>query len=246
MSPVDPIVGPKEGLEKLVAVDPVLLALLVSRSVGRPLRQVSAAALAIAGGEGGTRAPVSGPTEVRDLARSFNSMADQVEAAQRSQRDFVANVSHELKTPLTAIRGLVETILDDLGYGGLPRLLVLNKIDRLGEQDLPDLLAVHERPVAISASTAFSSYGLASTTGGIIAGPPSVTDRSSSQIVCPRPLPSSPQTARASKPFKPTLRESTAPTSFSLWRTWRPASASKSKVHLCQPAGPRRTPSQNN
>ncbi len=89
-----------------------LLALLLGRSVARPLRQVAEAAKALAQGETGTRAPISGPSEVKALARSFNSMADQVEAAQRSQRDFVANVSHELKTPLTSIQGFSQAILD--------------------------------------------------------------------------------------------------------------------------------------
>ena len=90
----------------------VLLALLVSRSVAAPLRRVAGAAEAIARGETGTRAPVSGPAEVQGLARSFNTMADQVEAAQQSQRDFVANVSHELKTPLTSIQGFSQALLD--------------------------------------------------------------------------------------------------------------------------------------
>ena len=90
----------------------ILLALLVSRSVAAPLRRVAGAAESIARGEIDTRAPVSGPTEVRGLARSFNTMADQVEAAQRSQRDFVANVSHELKTPLTSIQGFSQALLD--------------------------------------------------------------------------------------------------------------------------------------
>jgi two-component system OmpR family sensor kinase len=90
----------------------VLLALLISRSVAAPLRRVASAAEAIARGETGTRAPVSGPAEVQALARSFNTMADQVEAAQQSQRDFVANVSHELKTPLTSIQGFSQALLD--------------------------------------------------------------------------------------------------------------------------------------
>ncbi|RLC84803.1 MAG: hypothetical protein DRJ03_13270 [Chloroflexi bacterium] len=90
----------------------ILLALLISRSVGAPLRRVARAAEGIARGEIGARAPISGPTEVRGLARSFNTMADQVEAAQRSQRDFVANVSHELKTPLTSIQGFSQALLD--------------------------------------------------------------------------------------------------------------------------------------
>ncbi|HUV90167.1 MAG TPA: HAMP domain-containing sensor histidine kinase [Anaerolineae bacterium] len=90
----------------------VLLALLVSRSVAAPLRRVASAAQALARGKAGTRAPVSGPAEVQDLARSFNTMAERVEAARRSQRDFVANVSHELKTPLTSIQGFSQALLD--------------------------------------------------------------------------------------------------------------------------------------
>jgi len=90
----------------------ILLALLVSRSIAAPLRRVTGAAEAIARGQTGTRAPVSGPTEVQGLARSFNTMTDRVEAAQQSQRDFVANVSHELKTPLTSIQGFSQALLD--------------------------------------------------------------------------------------------------------------------------------------
>ena len=100
----------RAGVVALVLSIP--LALLVSRSVARPLRRVAGAAEAIARGEAGTRAPVSGPIEVQGLARSFNTMADQVEAAQRSQRDFVANVSHDLKTPLTSIQGFSQALLD--------------------------------------------------------------------------------------------------------------------------------------
>ncbi len=90
----------------------VLLALLISRSVAAPLRRVAGAVEGIARGKTGTRAPVSGPAEVRALARSFNTMADRVEATQQSQRDFVANVSHELKTPLTSIQGFSQALLD--------------------------------------------------------------------------------------------------------------------------------------
>ena len=95
----------------------VLLAFLVSRSVAAPLRRVASGAQAIARGETGTRAPVSGPQEARDLARSFNRMADQVEASQQSQREFVANVSHELKTPLTSIQGFSQALLDGTASG---------------------------------------------------------------------------------------------------------------------------------
>jgi len=90
----------------------ILMALIISRSVVAPLRRVASAAESIAQGETDTRAPVSGPSEMRGLARSFNAMAEQVEAAQQSQRDFVANVSHELKTPLTSIQGFSQALVD--------------------------------------------------------------------------------------------------------------------------------------
>ncbi len=95
----------------------VLLAWVVARSVGRPLQRVADAAQALARGHLQQRAPVSGPAEVQGLARSFNAMADQVQATQKSQRDFVANVSHELKTPLTSIQGFSQALLDGTASG---------------------------------------------------------------------------------------------------------------------------------
>jgi two-component system sensor histidine kinase ResE len=55
---------------------------------------------------------LAGPEEVRALGEAFNEMTDRVHASQQSQRDFVANVSHELKTPLTSIQGFAQAILD--------------------------------------------------------------------------------------------------------------------------------------
>ncbi len=89
----------------------VLLAGLLSRWVSRPLSRMAQAARALAAGEHHP-IPVEGPAEVQTLARAFNEMSRQVEASQRSQRDFVANVSHELKTPLTSIQGFAQAILD--------------------------------------------------------------------------------------------------------------------------------------
>lgn len=53
-----------------------------------------------------------GPTEVKELVNAFNSMTARVQASQKSQRDFVANVSHEMKTPLTSIQGFAQAIAD--------------------------------------------------------------------------------------------------------------------------------------
>jgi len=62
--------------------------------------------------------PLKGPDEVRALAGSYNEMVKKVTASQQSQRDFVANVSHELKTPLTSIQGFSGAILDGTAAEG--------------------------------------------------------------------------------------------------------------------------------
>lgn len=90
----------------------LLLSALIARSVARPLQDISRAAGRIAGGDYTQRAPVSGPPEVRALADSFNDMASRVAATQQAQRDFLANVSHDLRTPLTSIQGFSQAIAD--------------------------------------------------------------------------------------------------------------------------------------
>ncbi len=90
----------------------VLLAIVISRSVAGPLRQMAKAAQGIAGGDYDQRVPPEGPEEVQRVAESFNSMAAQVKSTQAAQREFVANVSHDLKTPITAISGWSQAMLD--------------------------------------------------------------------------------------------------------------------------------------
>ncbi len=96
----------------------VIMAAIIAGSVVRPLRTMAAAAEAIARGDYDQRVPQAGPDEVQRVAGSFNSMAAQVKATQQAQRDFVANVSHDLKTPLTAITGWSQALLD--GAAGTP------------------------------------------------------------------------------------------------------------------------------
>jgi len=90
----------------------LVLAYALSRWVADPLQQVVVAARDYPSED---MKPVNpqGPREVQDLTRAFNSMLKRVESSQQSQRDFVANVSHELKTPLTSIQGFAQAILDD-------------------------------------------------------------------------------------------------------------------------------------
>ncbi len=90
----------------------LFLALLITRSVTRPLQKMAGAAEGIAKGDYDQKLSLQGPQEVQSVARSFNSMAAQVAATRNSQRDFVANVSHDLKTPITSIRGWSQALLD--------------------------------------------------------------------------------------------------------------------------------------
>ncbi len=88
------------------------LSVLVSASVARPLQRISEAAQRIARGYYRQRVPIEGPKEVRTLARTFNYMADRVAATQQAQQDFLANVSHDLRTPLTSIQGFSQAIAE--------------------------------------------------------------------------------------------------------------------------------------
>jgi signal transduction histidine kinase len=90
----------------------VLLGVWIARSVVRPLQKLAAAAEAITAGDYEQQLPLQGPEEVQRVAASFNSMSAEVTQTRNAQRDFVANVSHDLKTPITSIRGWSQALLD--------------------------------------------------------------------------------------------------------------------------------------
>jgi two-component system OmpR family sensor kinase len=89
-----------------------LLAVLIARSVAKPLHQMARAAEAIAAQDYDQNLNLRGPEEVRVLADSLQAMAQQVKASQQAMRDLVANVSHDLKTPLTSIQGFAQALLE--------------------------------------------------------------------------------------------------------------------------------------
>ncbi|MCX6009861.1 MAG: HAMP domain-containing sensor histidine kinase [Chloroflexi bacterium] len=90
----------------------ILIAVLLARSVYVPIRRVTNAAEEIARGNYDQEVPVAGPKEVKGLAASFNQMAKQVKRSQQMLRDFVADASHELRSPLTSIKGFAQAIVD--------------------------------------------------------------------------------------------------------------------------------------
>lgn len=87
------------------------IAFWLARWVADPLQSVMTASQQMPARQAAAL-PLRGPREVQSLTRAFNAMADRLQASQRSQREFVANVSHELKTPLTSIQGFAQAILD--------------------------------------------------------------------------------------------------------------------------------------
>ena len=84
------------------------------RRTAKPIGDVMDAAGKIAEGDLSARAPVHGPPDVRNLAGAFNRMADRLERNERQRRDLLADVAHELRTPLSVIRGRVEGMRDGL------------------------------------------------------------------------------------------------------------------------------------
>jgi signal transduction histidine kinase len=98
------------GLIALVVA--LALALIVSRAFARPLSELAAAAEDIAAGNYSRRVGVTSRDEIGVVGGSFNRMAEAVERARTLQRDFLANISHELKTPLTSLIGFSQALVD--------------------------------------------------------------------------------------------------------------------------------------
>ncbi|MDQ1460417.1 MAG: hypothetical protein QOI08_1901 [Actinomycetota bacterium] len=98
------------GLAALVLA--AVLSFAVARSIARPIRRVADATRALAADESHDPLPTGGTTELASLARAFNQMTEQLAASREAERDFLLSVSHELKTPLTAIRGYSEGLAD--------------------------------------------------------------------------------------------------------------------------------------
>jgi signal transduction histidine kinase len=133
---------------------------VIARRIARPLDRLDATARQIAEGDLDRRAPVEGTSEQRSLARSFNTMTGRLAQALQAQRQFVADASHQLRTPLTGLRLRLEEARAesrdpaareeiDHGIGEVDRLsamveelLVLSRageVDALAEAETVDL-----------------------------------------------------------------------------------------------------------
>ncbi len=102
----------------LVMIGGCLLALglgaLMSYQITRPLRELRQAVAEIASGNLGSRVQIRGEDEVAELAHAFNEMARALQSQEEKRRQMLADIAHELRTPLSVIRGHLEALLDGL------------------------------------------------------------------------------------------------------------------------------------
>ena len=115
------------------------LAAILARSIARPVLRVARASSRLAHGEEPEQLPLGGSRELRDLAESFNTMATQLARARSAERSFLLSVSHELKTPLTAIRGYSEALDEGVLTPGRAVKVIRTEATRL-ERLITDLI----------------------------------------------------------------------------------------------------------
>lgn len=92
----------------------VLIGVVIAWRLSAPLGRLATAARHISQGELDQRVPIKGTDELTDLAQAFNEMAAYLQEAETLRRNLVADVAHELRTPLSVIQGNLRAILDDI------------------------------------------------------------------------------------------------------------------------------------
>ena len=92
----------------------LVLSVLISKRLTRPIKRLTSAAAAISEGDLKARVPVIGKDELCKLSESFNTMAHALETQEALRKKLLSNVAHELRTPLGAMRGELEGMMDGL------------------------------------------------------------------------------------------------------------------------------------
>ena len=126
----------------------LLLAWALASSFARPLRRLADASERLGAGDLSARSErVRGAEEIQQLGRSFDEMADRLERTVRAQREFVANASHQLRTPLTGMKLRLESAIDDADDPDVRRQLEAAEleVDRMAE--IVDRLLVMARQI---------------------------------------------------------------------------------------------------
>jgi len=121
-----------------------VLAWLLADRVLRPVKAVTEAARSISGGDLSRRIPESGHDEIGVLAETFNDMLARLETAFATQQQFVHDAGHELRTPITIVRGHLELVEDDPEDREQTLALVMDELDRMS-RIVDDLLTLAKR-----------------------------------------------------------------------------------------------------
>jgi signal transduction histidine kinase len=126
-------------------------AYLLARRIVRPVARVAAASRSLAAGRRPDPVPVEGGAELETLAVAFNDLAEQLARAREAERSFLLSVSHELKTPLTAIAGYAEALRDGAVSANDAAETIVAEAERLGRLvgDLLDLARMNRTDFAV-------------------------------------------------------------------------------------------------
>ncbi|MGH2674982.1 MAG: ATP-binding protein [Actinomycetota bacterium] len=150
----DPALWGAVGIGLVTLLVGSLLAWRVAEGVLSPVREVSSTAQSISEGDLTRRIRVTGRDEIAALATTFNEMLDRLEAAFATQRRFVDDAGHELRTPITVIRGHLELLDEDPEERRKTQALVMDELDRM-QRIVNDLLilAKAEQPDFLNLET---------------------------------------------------------------------------------------------
>jgi signal transduction histidine kinase len=146
-SQIDAALRVEAAVSALVLVAAVAVSWVIAGRLLRPVRELTDTARSISETDLSQRIPVEGDDEIAELARTFNQMLDRLAAAFAAQQAFVADAGHELRTPITIVRGHLDVMGDDPQARQETLALVTDELDRMGRivEDLL-LLAKAEQP----------------------------------------------------------------------------------------------------
>jgi signal transduction histidine kinase len=136
-----------------VVLASLALAWILAGTVARPLRRLRDTSSRLGEGDLAARAPTDGPAELAEVGVSFNRMADELASSLQAQRDFIANASHQLRTPLTGLKLRLEAIRAEGGPTVENAVKAEQELDRLGAL-VDDLLALASAATSAPAGVA--------------------------------------------------------------------------------------------
>ena len=142
MTPVQPAIETLQTqflyITLIVVLITVIVVFMLSRSISKPIIDITAAAKSLAEGEFDSNLEISGFKEIAELSETLNYASSELKKTENLQRELLANVSHDLRTPLTLITGYAEMIRDFPGEEvsknvevDIPEEMVEEEVDRL-------------------------------------------------------------------------------------------------------------------